>query len=91
MKDSFDLVLLVKESLTNAYKHSKASKVAFNLESTQNKLKISVMDNGVSFDPNTIKKGMGLNGIKSRAEKIGATFSLTTSSEGTNVLIEKEI
>jgi signal transduction histidine kinase len=65
---------VVSEALTNAVKHSGASKVKVDVEAHERTLRVTVRDDGVGgADP---ARGSGLLGLKDRAEAIGGTISL---------------
>ena len=64
------------------------------LENLQGELKLVVEDDGVGFDldPNTIftgeDRGMGLIGMKERAELLGGSFNIESSvGNGTSVFV----
>lgn len=83
------LFRIVQEFLQNSIKHSNCKNVTVALSNTQDLLNLTVMDDGKGFDITTQKStGIGLNNMKKRAEMIGGTFDLESSSKGTKLLIE---
>ena len=74
---------IVAEALTNTAKYSHASMVHVHVETRGRTLRIAVRDDGVGgADP---ARGTGLLGLKERAEAIGGTVSLHSSSAGTSL------
>jgi signal transduction histidine kinase len=78
---------VVSETLTNAAKHSRASRVQVEVEVRDRALCIAVDDDGVGGADAT--RGSGLLGLKDRAEAIGGTISLEScQGAGTNLIAE---
>ncbi|MCY7345623.1 MAG: sensor histidine kinase [Pyrinomonadaceae bacterium] len=62
---------IAQETLANIARHSQAAKVKITLTNVpQNKLEMSISDNGCGFDTEKIKKGFGLQSIRERAESL---------------------
>jgi signal transduction histidine kinase len=78
---------VVSEALTNAAKHSGASKVEVDVEVRERTLRVAVRDDGVGgADP---ALGSGLLGLKDRAEALGGTLILESHRElGTSLVAE---
>ena len=79
-----------REALTNAFRHSKASKIEVELEYAATGLRVLVRDSGVGFDPRMLQVGRdghwGLSGMRERAKRINARFRVLTRPEaGTEV------
>ncbi|MBP2256783.1 sensor histidine kinase [Virgibacillus alimentarius] len=82
------LFRLIQESLQNAVKHAKATRIKVKLEIGKNNLTVIVSDNGIGFDPDSIKdKSFGLIGMRERVEMLEGRLSITSSEEGTKVFI----
>lgn len=84
---------IVQESLRNVAKHAQASSVAVSLEIADNKLRLSVKDDGIGFDPLAVRRsesaGMGLLGMSERAALVGGTMSVRSQpGSGTTVRVE---
>ena len=73
--------------MTNIFKHSKASRVDFDFDLKNNKLKIRISDNGVGFCIDTINRKNGLSNMTKRAFSIGGTLMIT-SDQGTQIVFE---
>ena len=82
------LFLVVKETINNIAKHSKATKIEFSAHISPEYLTLTIQDNGVGFeDSNT--NGNGLKNIKSRIEDIGGKLTIeSTIGAGTTVIIK---
>ncbi len=79
---------VVSEALTNAAKHSGASKVRVEVEVHGRALRVTVRDDGVGgADP---ARGSGLLGLKDRAEAIGGTLTLE-SRQGVGTCLIAEV
>ena len=69
---------IVQESLNNAVKYSKATLVKVNLFVTHNSINLTVLDDGIGFDPAEIKDklGVGLMSMRDRAESVNGTLQV---------------
>ncbi|WLD92511.1 sensor histidine kinase [Alkalihalobacillus sp. AL-G] len=81
------LFRLVQESLANALRHSRASKLTINLQRTERHILLHIRDNGIGFDPNqTRKTSYGLKTMQERCDEIGGTFSIKSAKDhGTTI------
>lgn len=82
---------IIQELVNNAVKHAEASEVFVQLAMNDNKIGITVEDNGKGFDKNNIatNKGAGLANIKYRAQYLNGTSDIISSEgNGTSVHIE---
>ena len=82
---------LVQEALTNAARHSGATKVRLHLHTTTNgNLRLNICDNGKGFPsvPNT-SQGFGLLGMRERVASLKGSFQLNTEpGQGVEIQIE---
>lgn len=85
-----EILKLVTEALSNALRHSEAAHVDVLVESDSSGWRLRVQDDGVGFDPNLVNQGMGLNNLRSRANLLGGTTTIT-SSPGIGTVVEIEI
>jgi two-component system, NarL family, sensor histidine kinase UhpB len=72
---------IVQEAVNNAVRHSQAAHVRIALATDEDSLTITVIDDGCGFDPQARATpghhgGMGLLGMRERAELLGGTFEL---------------
>jgi len=84
------LYRIVQEAVTNIIKHSGATEGIVQLEGNGNMLRITVEDNGIGFNKNTLSgKGLGLSGLTCRVSKVGGTIEIRSSpGNGTTIYIE---
>jgi signal transduction histidine kinase len=90
------LFRMAQEALNNALKHSHASAITvrIRLPDDSGGLELEVLDNGVGFDVAKIgqKGGLGLSGMKERAEGIDADITIESPPDGgTRVKLRVEI
>ena len=82
------LYRIAQEALTNAARHSSARRMALVLRQGDGFLQLRIEDDGVGFDPEVIGKGLGLLGMRERAEMLNARFVLDTDpGEGTRITV----
>ena len=76
--------------MINAFSHSGAKRVEFQVEYAASDFRIRVWDNGCGIDPGVLRHGRdghwGLVGMRERATKIGGTLHISSSAlNGTEV------
>ena len=79
------LYRIVQEAVHNAVEHGAAREVQINLTSNDEVLVLTIRDNGKGFDANANGSGMGLRIMRYRAQCIGGSCDVQSSSEGTVV------
>jgi Signal transduction histidine kinase len=85
---------IVQELLSNAIKHSKASMVLVQCSQNQDRLFITVEDNGKGFDVDTngLYSGMGLDNIRNRVSYLDGRIEINSvPGEGTIINIELDV
>ncbi len=91
------LFRIFQEALINVFKHARAGKVDVSVEVNKNKLKLTIVDDGVGFDLNQLQEidehhGWGLTTMAERAESINASFSIESQpGRGTKITVEAAI
>jgi signal transduction histidine kinase len=82
-------VRIVQEALTNIRKHAQAERVKVTLAALNDRLEITIADDGVGITPGTIPQGhFGLQTMRERAESVGGTLRITSlPGQGTTVLL----
>jgi len=78
----------IQELLGNAARHSQATLVKVLLDLGEDRVRVSVDDNGKGFDPESVQQGtnLGLKLIRERAEMLGGTFEIDSAlGKGTRV------
>jgi signal transduction histidine kinase len=79
---------VAQEAVTNVAKHAKAKTLNVNLEFTEEKVTLTVHDDGVGFDVEKKDKAnnYGLQGMQERAQLVGGELTVTSKpGEGTTV------
>jgi len=87
------LYQIAREALNNALKHAHAQHVRVHVQFKEAAACLDVGDDGVGFDPEQTRGrgGLGLPGMRERAQKIGGRLTLTSApGRGTTVHIEVE-
>ncbi len=81
-------LLIVKESINNAVKYSRATEVFVKMRTENNQLVIEIMDNGIGFDKTVGLNGNGLGNMHKRTEELKGTFNLTSNQgKGTHIIV----
>ncbi|MGB2578726.1 signal transduction histidine kinase [Elusimicrobium simillimum] len=84
------LYRVVQESLNNALKHAKASRITVSLQNLENIVKIEVEDDGIGFKKGKQKKlsQIGLLGMEESVKYLGGKFDVQTAlGKGTKISV----
>jgi signal transduction histidine kinase len=73
------LLRIVQEQLNNVIKYSQATQVSVQLSVEKETMQLSVKDNGIGFDANRKRNGIGLSNIYDRVASHKGTMQLQTS------------
>ena len=85
---SLCLYRVLQEALHNAAKHSRASRFNVQLLGISGEIRLTVSDDGVGFDVESIKKaqGLGLISMRERVKLVNGTFSIDSAlNAGTEI------
>jgi signal transduction histidine kinase len=83
-----DLLLIFKELVNNAARHSRCSRVEIDFHLDGSRLTLAVADNGVGFDKSTDSEGQGLTSMKRRAQRLKGAFEISsTKLAGTRAFV----
>lgn len=89
------LFRIAQEAITNVVRHARATQVQLSLCFAPARITLSVTDNGLGFDPETILEAsnraqcVGLLGMRERAELLGGRLELNSwPGGGTTVQVE---
>jgi len=90
------ILCIVRELVTNAVRHGKATTVKVSGGMDERNLSFSVVDDGCGFDvsdsPGVNEGHFGLTGIRDRVNRLGGTFEIDTApSRGTKATINLEL
>lgn len=80
------LFRVIQESVSNAIKYSNANTFTIQCQFNDSHLQLWIKDDGNGFDSDNVKRGFGLNSMKSRIEAINGQFSMT-STNGVSIYI----
>ena len=83
---------IAQEALSNAAKHSRASRMEVTLDETGQAIRLSIKDNGQGYKPGAghLRLGHGLNNIRDRVQSLGGHVELE-SSEGQGTVVRVTI
>jgi len=80
---------IIQEQLTNIIKHAKTSEVGINIKSDMQNIILSINDEGVGFDVNSRKSGIGLENIRRRTEYMNGSLNIISApGKGTRVTVQ---
>jgi PAS domain S-box-containing protein len=87
------LFRIVQESLTNACRHSKATRVDIEMIQQDERVRLTVRDNGIGFDRAAVPEDrFGLRGLVERARLFGGRSQIhSTPGAGTEVWVDLPI
>jgi ligand-binding sensor domain-containing protein/two-component sensor histidine kinase len=84
-----DLLLIFKEAVNNAAKHSDCTKAWIDFTCRNSILKLQIKDNGRGFEKDSETDGQGLRSMTRRAESLGGTLVIDSRRDsGTSVKFE---
>ena len=94
--EDIQLIRIIQEALTNIRKHAKAGKAWVRFRHHSDHIQLIIEDNGQGFDISSAdvqnKTRYGLQSMKERAEKIGASFQITSfAGLGTKIEVKLPI
>ncbi|WP_047789728.1 tetratricopeptide repeat-containing sensor histidine kinase [Tenacibaculum mesophilum] len=79
---------IIQEALQNIIKHAKAKNVTLDASFKREELIISLKDDGIGFNAEKKKKGIGIKNITARVEKLGGTLEfISKENQGTTLVI----
>ncbi len=77
-----------QEAVTNAIRHSGANTIMVELATGQDDIILTIQDNGIGFDIDTLKAsdGFGLEGMRERANLVGGCLTISSQKDtGTTI------
>ncbi|MBA4248776.1 MAG: sensor histidine kinase [Microbacterium sp.] len=80
----------VQEAVGNARKHARASHISIAVSAANGeRVRVSVIDDGIGFDPGTAPDGFGLTGMSERLALVHGTLTVTSApGAGTTLVAE---
>lgn len=83
------LFRIIQVLLQNIIKHARSDTAIIQVRQSSDRFFLSVEDEGIGFDPNNYKKGLGLENIRNRISALGGTCTVESEpGKGTLVFIE---
>ena len=83
-----NLFLWFQEALNNIVRHANATYVTISIWYEQEKLHITIEDDGSGFDIQTVRKGQGLKSMQSRIQAMNGIMTIQSKpGEGTKLII----
>jgi signal transduction histidine kinase len=83
-----NLYRIIQESLQNINKYANATNVKVELKKQENNIVLTITDDGVGFNVNLKKKGIGLQNMISRAKECNGEFNVKSKKgEGTTITV----
>ncbi|TMU56781.1 sensor histidine kinase [Flagellimonas algicola] len=80
---------IVQESLKNSVKHAQCEEALIAFKLSDGTLTLTIQDNGVGFDVNKGRNGIGLRNLTSRAEKMNGTLHVDSGKgNGTTITVQ---
>ena len=80
---------IVQEALTNVLKHAQARRAEIELQIGPSNVRVKIADDGRGFDLSAVTtrrdSGMGVMGMRERAELLGGRLQMTSGPQGTRV------
>ncbi|MBU2429196.1 MAG: diguanylate cyclase, partial [Proteobacteria bacterium] len=84
------LYYIAHEAVHNCVKHAKAQNIHIRLTRSNEKIKLTIKDDGKGISGSDSPHGLGIKIMKYRASKIGASFEIFQDPEG-GTLVELEL
>ena len=81
------IVRVVQEALSNVARHAGASAVTVTLSWLEDELIVDVRDDGVGFEPDTVRRGRGLDGMAERLAAAGGRLEIESRSGAGTTLV----
>ena len=83
------LYLSTRESIQNCKKYAKASTIIIDFSVHKKYVHLDITDNGIGFDTNVSKKGIGLQNLQERVEELSGVLTITSEvGKGTQTHIQ---
>ncbi len=80
------VLLVVREALANARRHSSARRVRVAFGATEEEIRLEVSDDGMGFDPRKSTESVGIGAMRERAALLSGNLEIfSESAEGTIV------
>ena len=89
MAAAADVVQLARDALSNVGRHAHATTCGVMLRRAAGAGLLEIDDDGVGFEPSSVRRGQGLANLEDRAAAMGGKGSVTSNpGHGTTVQVE---
>ncbi|MDD3005300.1 sensor histidine kinase [Flavobacterium sp.] len=86
--DGMNIYRVTQEAVHNSIKYAQATEIKVNISQIEKHIVITIADNGVGFDANTVILGNGIYNIKKRVNDMQGTVEINSeNNKGTNIVI----
>ncbi len=83
------LFRITQEALNNIVRHANATRTTIELTNNNNRVQLTIRDNGKGFDSFSAKKGAGLNNIRNRVYLLSGQLTINTRpGKGCTLVVE---
>lgn len=89
-EQALHIINIVREGLSNALRHSRATRIVVSLRELVRTIRLTIRDDGIGFDTRSAQGvGHGLDNMAARAQKVRGSFSLQSKPwKGTKILLD---
>ena len=82
------VIQVIREVLSNIARHAQANEVFVGITTFPDQIVVTIEDDGVGFDVESVRRGNGLRNIEERAARLGGTIEISPKSpKGTRHLL----
>jgi signal transduction histidine kinase len=82
------LIMFFKEAVHNCVRHAHATQAWVAFSTDDQRLQVSVRDNGCGFDPEEASDGCGVDNMKERAKEMGGRLEIVSQpGKGTSIVL----
>ncbi len=71
---------ILQEAMNNTIKYAQATSVRLSIKHKKGQVELVILDDGIGFNPQTVKKGAGLKNIQNRVYLTGGKLSIESSA-----------
>lgn len=81
-----EILAITLEAVRNAIRHARANTITVHLNAREARLAVTITDNGAGI-PDGHEEGLGLTGMRERANLLGADLTITSTTAGTTITL----
>jgi signal transduction histidine kinase len=82
------LFRIVQEAVNNACKHGQASNIEIDTKQINDRIQLTIIDNGPGFNEKELPSGIGMMNMKQRTELLKGKIDWKSNDKGTTVMIQ---